>query len=149
MSKSFKVLCYVEIRNMIIGNQLCRLLSWIFPHIFFFNVFNVVWNINVTLQTAEFISMGYWKRGITPFFISVPWCNTMNISAAIEVSFKKKKWQYQRRYYMICIIVISMWINIFVYVAFNKNVIFSCSWYILFECFNILTWVCLFCTMKR
>ena len=28
------------------------------------------------------------------------------------------------------------------YVAFNKNVIFSCSLYISFECFNILTWLC-------
>ena len=37
-----------------------------FPYIFFFNVFSVVWIINVTLQTAEFISMGYCKKGITP-----------------------------------------------------------------------------------
>ena len=62
----------VKIVNMIIGNQWCPLLSWIFFHMFFFfNVFSVIWNINVTLQTAGFISVGYCKSCITPFFFMI------------------------------------------------------------------------------
>ena len=41
------------------------------------------------------------------FIFSNPLCNTMNISAVIEISFFKKKWQYQRRYHMIYMIIIS------------------------------------------
>ena len=127
MSKLFRVLCSVKIVNMIIGNQWCQLLSWIFFHMFFFlQRFQCYLKYQCDVTDSRVHFDGLLQKLYNPILFSDPWCNTMNISAIIEISFLKKKWQCQRRYYMIYIIVISMWTNIFVYVALKK-VIFSCS----------------------
>ena len=98
----------------------------IFSYVFFLQRFQCYLKYQCDVTDSRVHFDGLLQKLYNSILFSYPWCNTMNISAVIEIWFLKKKWQCQRRYYMIYIIVISMRTNIFVYVAL-KNVIFSCS----------------------